>query len=410
MTAIDPHSSSTTQTPGQWAVRWFALVAVAVLCASVPLHHLIWHVVLGHDEPMVRLRSQKEVPAATAETVLSGEWTEQQARALQENSPVAWWLRGSWNELRYRAGVLTSDSVHFGEDGWLFLGETMRPRASRFDKQAEVRRAVFVDVRDRLRAAGIELIVSIVPNKVRIHPGKAFNAGELPAELAGDYRAVLDDLASLGIPAVDLATPLRAAAAAVAGQEDTQQMYFRRDTHWRPGGALVAGQAVAAAVERRFGGVLTPRGTMALSGPNRARGVSDLTALLGLMSCIRIDENGNQRALALSLLTDELAEVREYYGVELVTPAGRVPMFGDDDTAEIVHVGTSFAESSGMKALSFALGRPVRAFIERGASGVSPMQKALQAIDDGLRPKVVVWEIVERGTVGAAWSQYPLPR
>jgi len=56
---------TTTQTPGQWAVRWFAVVAASLLCASVPLHHFVWHGLLGHDEAQVRLRSQKP-PAAAA--------------------------------------------------------------------------------------------------------------------------------------------------------------------------------------------------------------------------------------------------------------------------------------------------------------------------------------------------------
>ena len=401
---------TTTQTPGQWAVRWFAVVAASLLCASVPLHHFVWHGLLGHDEAQVRLRSQKPAPAVTFEGLTSGEWAEQQARALQEDSPVAWWLRGNWNELRFRAGVITSDRVHFGEDGWLFLGDTVRPRAAAFAGLAEPRRALLTEVRDRLRAAGVELVVSVVPSKARIYPDKAFADGVLPAGVEGDYRAVLDELAELGIPAVDLATPLRAAAQAVTGQDDEQQVYFRRDTHWRPGGALVAGQVVAAQVEARFGRLLAKRSEMALNGPSSRRAVSDLTDLLGLLSCIRVADDGDQRPIALSLLTDELAEERQYYGVDVVTPGGKVPMFGTDDAAEVFHVGTSFAKASGMQALAFALGRPTRAFVERGASGVSPMKKALAAVENGLRPKVVVWEIVERGTVAKIWAEPLGPR
>ena len=167
---------------------------------------------------------------------------------------------------------------------------------------------------------------------------------------------------------------------------------------------------VAAQVEARFGRLLAKRSEMALNGPSSRRAVSDLTDLLGLLSCIRVADDGDQRPIALSLLTDELAEERQYYGVDVVTPGGKVPMFGTDDAAEVFHVGTSFAEASGMQALAFALGRPTRAFVERGASGVSPMKKALAAVENGLRPKVVVWEIVERGTVAKIWAEPLGPR
>ena len=99
-------------------MRWFAVVAVSVLCVSVPLLHVVWHGLLGHDEPILRTRSQTTAPAATSENVLNGEWQVKKEVELREASPIVWSLRGNWNELRYRTGVPQSqDSMTTKEKG-----------------------------------------------------------------------------------------------------------------------------------------------------------------------------------------------------------------------------------------------------------------------------------------------------
>ncbi|MFN3241897.1 MAG: alginate O-acetyltransferase AlgX-related protein [Planctomycetota bacterium] len=410
MTAIESNPISEPQTPGQWAVRWFALAAVALLCASVPVVHLLWHGVLGHDEPPIRTRAQTEVPAADVDEVLSGRWMSATERALQERSPIVWSLRGHWNELRYRLGVPRSERVHFGRDGWLFLGNTVRVPLDDFDRASERRRAFFAQVRDRLRAAGVELLVSIVPDKMRVYPQFAFADGVVPPRRDAAYATLQQELAELQIAAVDLATPMRAMAAATVDGDAKAQLYFARDTHWRPGGALVAGQAVAAAVEQRFGASLSPRVPMALTGPSHARAVGDITDMLGMLTMSRRRTEDKDRMVAMSMLTDSLAEQRDYYGLEVRGPGAATPMFGQDATAEVWLTGTSFAEANGMVAVSFALGRPVYGIIERGAPGIAPMQAALREIEAGARPKVVVWEIVERGFFTGQWLEPPLRR
>lgn len=403
MVAVD--QGLQVQTPGQWAVRWFAVVGVALLCVSVPLHHFYWHVLLGRKEAAVPLRSQRGSPPVTLNGVMSGRWADQKAKSLQEDSPIVWWLRGNWNEARYHAGVMTSARLHFGKEEWLFGAATVRPRSAAFVRLAGVRQARLVQVRDFLREKGVALLVAVIPNKVRIYPSQAFDDGVLPRELAGEYQEFLDELSDLQIPAVDLAVPMRAAAAGLVGQDDEFQLYYRRDTHWRPGGALVAARAIAASIETKFGDLLSDRLPTALNGPSSRRTVGDLTSSLGMLSYVRAGQDGKRYSVALSMLTDELAEERQYYGVDVVTAERRIPVLGDDDSAEIVHVGTSFALDNGRVAISYALGRPTRAFITPGASGILPLRDALAAIQAGLRPKLVLWEIVERGSVEQIWKE-----
>jgi len=406
MTAIEPNPTSEPQTPGQWAVRWFAVVSVALLCVSVPLVHFVWHVALGHDAPPIRTRGQTRAPDATWQNVQSGEWMAETERSLQEDSPIVWSLRGHWNELRYRLGVPSSPKVHFGSDGWLFLKHSVRGDLGRFDRATARRRACFAAVRDRLRGFGVELVVAVVPDKARIYPQFAFAEPRMPARREAVYATVQQELAELGIESVDLATPLRLVAAAPV-EHAKDRLYFQRDTHWRPGGALVAGQRIAAAIEARFGAKLAPRVPMGLTGPSHSHGIGDITDMLGILTMLRPHNADNDRLVAMSLLADELAEQRDHYGLEVRGAGAAVPMFGKDAGSEVWLSGTSFADANGMEAVSFALGRAIYAVTQRGAPGLAPMQQLLDEIEAGARPKVVIWEIIERGFFSAQWSDPP---
>jgi len=408
-TAEQPVERDAAQTPAQWAVRWFALVFVAGLCALVPLVHVLWHVVLGHDEPLLRTRSQQQAPAATAENVLSGDWMQQKEIELREASPVVWWLRGSWNELRYRAGIPQSRGVHFGRDDWFFIRNSVEPDNAAFERATDKRRAFLAGVRDLVRQNGAELLMVVIPDKARVYADLAFADGELPPEKRDNYRRILDEFAELGIPAVDMATPLRAARAAERARGDTRDLYYARDTHWLPGGALVGMGAAAAEIERRFGERLGPRVAAEVTGPRVLYAVGDLTDMLGLLTTVQPDAWTDQRTVALSLLSDALIERREIYGSRLLTPAGPVPMNGDDPDAEVLLIGTSFSQANGSAALAFHLGRPVRGVIIRGAQGMLPLRAALDELRSGTRAKVVVWELVERGMFQGAWLDPELP-
>lgn len=397
------------QTPGQWAVRWFVVLSVALLCVSVPLLHLYWHVLLANDEPMIRTRAQRAAPEATADAILDGQWMLDKQRQLQEDSPVTWSLRGNWNELRYLAGVPQSRVVHFGRDEWFFIRTSIRPNNAGFARATAARRRFLAGVRDVVEAAGAELMVVVIPDKARVYPDKAFADGELPPNKRDNYTRILAELGELGIATVDLATPLVAARRALTSDEPVDQLFYARDTHWRPPGALVGGQVVAAAIEARYLPLIGERLATRLSGPTMVRAVGDLTAQLGILSIVQSDEHTGQRTVAMSLLSDRLAEQRQYYGVELVRDGRAVAMFGDDPDAAILLIGTSFSEENGMNALSLALGRPVRGQIIRGAQGMKPLEAALAELRGGTRAKVVVWEMVERGWFEGAWLDPKLP-
>jgi hypothetical protein len=142
---------------------------------------------------------------------------------------------------------------------------------------------------------------------------------------------------------------------------------------------------------------------MELSGVTSVRAIGDLPANMGIATLELPDAIVERRTVAMSLLADHLAEVRDYYGVNVRTAGGSVAMDGKDPNASVLLIGTSFSEENGMSALSLFLGRHVRSCIVRGAAGMKPLRKALDELRTGTRAKVVVWEMVERGFFEDVW-------
>jgi alginate O-acetyltransferase complex protein AlgJ len=396
-------STNAPPTPAQWGVRWFAVVAVALLCASVPLLHLVHHGVLGRSAPIVRTRSQTPMPAVSWAGLAAGTWQSAVERHLREASPVTWWLRGNWNEVRYRASAPQSRAVHVGEDEWFFIRSSLHPDRVAFTAAMARRRDYLEAVRDDVRAAGAELLVVVVPDKVRVYPEHAFAEGVLPSPKAEDYDLVLAEFAAAGIATVD-PRPALAQAKATAAGDPTQELYFRRDTHWRPRGALAVAQAVAVEVEARFAARLSPRQAVEIGNVTRLRAVGDLVANLGILTAETDDPVVGPRTIPLSLLADRLGEMREYYHVVLRTPGGVIGIDGKDDLAEVVLVGTSLSLENGMAAMALALGRPVHAFRGLGAGGTAPMAEAQKALPSLPNVRLVVWEMFERGLFEPEWN------
>lgn len=390
------------QTPAQWAVRWHGLVAAALLTASVPVLHLGWHGVGGQAEPLLVTRSQLPAPPLTWAKLADGSWMLAAERHLREASPVVWWLRSSWNELLLRAGLSQCESVHVGQADWLFLRAEVFADAARFRAGAAVRRQAFCSVRDRVRAAGAELLVLVVPDKSRIYPDFAYPGGVVAPAKADHYATLLGELRECEIVTADAATALQAARAA----SPKELFYYRTDTHWRPLGALAAAQAVAAVVE---GGPLAarlpPRHALQLGAHTGHPGLGDLAASLGIGTIEVETGGGKRRTAALSLTAQRYVEPFDSYRVAAVDPQDRLLLDGKDPAASILLVGTSYTDANGLQALMLALGRSIRVVQENGATSLVPMQRALHDLADPAqpRPQLVVWEIVERGFLEDGW-------
>jgi len=399
--ADEAFSSETQQTPAQWAVRWHGVVFAAALLLSVPVVHLGWHVALGHEKPALQTRSQVERPVPTWDGVLAGSWMTKVENYLREASPIAWWLRGEWNEWLWCCGILQSDEVQMGRDRWLFLKATLHEHRQQFAREATARRRFFAEVRDAVRASGAELVISLVPDKARVYPDFAFRDGVISPAKEPIYGMALQEFRELGIPTADLASALAVARAAMPGVA----LYYARDTHWRPQGALAGAGAVAAAIESLpVAATLVPRRPAGLGTGSTVSALGDLVSMLGLLTCELPFGADRSRTHPLSLFTTELLEDREYYSAVLHTDGGTIDPLVSDAGNDIVLLGTSFSEANGAGGLALSLGRPVRAILGHGASGMAPLHTFAAELKRGTKAKVVVWEIVERGLFEVDWA------
>jgi alginate O-acetyltransferase complex protein AlgJ len=172
--------------------------------------------------------------------------------------------------LRYAVMLPTDLRVVIGRDKWLFLngdgtleqatGQLLRkPAIAKFADRA-------ADLQRRMQAKNTRFLVAIPPN------GSTINRFRLPAWAAhtpavSEYDLMMQALASRGVAAVDLRSPLLAANSA-------NPAYRRTDTHWNRLGALVAYNAVVEAL-REPGWVIDPdrvlRGFEPVPGGDLAR-------------------------------------------------------------------------------------------------------------------------------------------
>ena len=113
--------------------------------------------------------SSVPLPAWQFETFRRGEYADQLERYLRESSWVTFELRGLFNESLWRLGVLETDRVVFGRDGWMFLPETLKWRPAVLESTRARRLAMLGQAKQFAADHGMHLLVLPVPNKVTIY-------------------------------------------------------------------------------------------------------------------------------------------------------------------------------------------------------------------------------------------------
>jgi alginate O-acetyltransferase complex protein AlgJ len=297
-----------------------------------------------------------------------GGWARAYQASLDAASPLRPWAAALWNLVDLRLFRQAPAGVVLGDAGWLFTAEEYaRPihpaaRAAWVDHVAEVG--------DRLEAAGVTLVVALVPAKSGQMP-----AGQPPLpHLAADrYAWALQALHARGVDAVDLRPALADLGASA---------WLRTDTHWTPAGATAVAGALAEHLRRTLPtlgggapGAVEPAGTEAHAG--------DLLRLLEL----------GVFAERFGPPPDRLERER----VVLSAPGG--DLFAEVRLPLTV-VGTSYSADPRWnlaERLEALLGVGVLDAAEVGRGPAAPMAAYLEgAAYDGARPRAVVWEIPER--------------
>jgi alginate O-acetyltransferase complex protein AlgJ len=146
--------------------------------------------------------------------------------------------------LRYSILLPSDLRVIIGRDRWLFLAGDGTIEQATGHLRREPAIAKFADVavklQARLASRNARLLVAIPPNGTTINQARLPAwAAQKPAET--EYDLMLMALKARGVAAVDLRPPLLAANA-------PRPVYRRTDTHWNRLGALIAYNAVVAAL------------------------------------------------------------------------------------------------------------------------------------------------------------------
>ena len=264
-----------------------------------------------------------------------------------------------------RAGVVV------GNDGWLFSKEEFDAPLRRSPNLAEAVKGL-AEIRDTLKAKGIELVVVPLPAKADIyreHAGAAAISADLE-QLYADFRTVLE---RAGIRSVDARAPLLAA-------KGEGQLFLNTDTHWTPLGAGIVAAAVGEALGQRDAAAYT------LKDEAPAPREGDLSKFI---------------------VTGEIAPLVGL-GPESVVPRQAVApdsggaasdIFGPSSIPYVL-TGTSYSANplwSFGEDLKASLGADVLNLAEEGKGPVAPMRAFLAS--ETLRdspPETVIWEFPVR--------------
>lgn len=365
--------------------RPVAIVCVGAFLVLIGLGPLLW--LFG--EP-VKTRAAKPFPTWSTDAFLDGRWTENLRLHLRETSPVTVAFRGVGSELEYLLGVHEAD-VLVGRGGVMFAPFSVRPSFARVRNERDERLAFHRELAAWTAERGIGLLCVVVPDKVRLMPERLFEDGRLPEPKASAYAAFLAELEAGGIATIDLAREFAAARA----ERPEVSLYHERDTHWTAAGAWRAARAITDRLDELGWLADVPPAPIVATPAQVFAARADLASLCGFLTdglfARRVADFGRSAGIRLARTGDPSQAVAP------VQPTARIALCGD-----------SFA---GMLSwtLPAATGRLVdTAGAVPGQGPLAGLLDTLERIDRGeLRPRVLVWELIERSQAEAFWTPRP---
>lgn len=311
-------------------------------------------------------------------TVLNGRWAKAVETHYDDEFPIKRLGTNLWAALDYKLFNEGRPGVVLGRDHWLYSDEEFNPAVNQAQNLQD-NYALVEGVRQTLKAKGVQLVMAIVPAKVRLYPE---HLGEVqPASIhAGLYQDFHARVAADKIIAPDLLGPLQQA------KLHGQQVFLRTDTHWTPDGAEVAAKQLASVINAK---------TLLSGEPQRF--VTDAENITPHSGDLRL-------FLPLDPLFENLMPPKEPLQ-KRVTHAVQTQAAGDDalfadSEMPVALVGTSYSANPNWNfvgALKQALGSEVVSYAEDGHGPILPMLSYLKSDDfKNSPPQVLIWEFPER--------------
>ena len=276
---------------------------------------------------------------------------------------------------RYLAFGEGRKGVVIGKDGWLFSTEELQAPVD----AAAILNAHLEEIqaaKTKMRAAGSELIVALIPEKADIYASelgnhKASNEGDLNYEVA--RKAIL----AQNIVAPDIRTAMISASA-------KSEMFLRTDTHWTPEGAMVGAAAIGTSAAKYE---LTPKNDFEMEAVAPIKVDGDLMRYV-MLGPIRDAAGFSKETINQYILKQPQAATGD-----------STDLFGSE-AIPVTLVGTSYSANENWDfatALKATLKTDVLNVAELGKGPFVPMSTYLAS--DGFRdtpPRLVIWEIPMR--------------
>lgn len=334
---------------------------------------------------------------ATWASFLDGRVTQGIADALA-NAPVPHESARIERGLSWLAIGDLGPRVRQGCEGWLFLTDEFKPHPHGA-AAAQSRLQDVIRTREQLARRGIDLLVTVVPDKSRM----------ASASLCGRYRPTAFEprvvqwtaaLAAAGGHVIDLQGALAQTPAPAAGEDDGTGAFLRTDTHWNERGARRAAQAVAERV-RALG--LTPSPAQAYSETRQAPAArpGDLVRLAGIDWLPVAYQPRMDVQRATSFAAASTAGTSSTGGTDVAAasaPPTEDELFGDAKAPNIALIGTSYSRTSNFVPLLQAALQTtiVNAAMDGGDFSGAARQYFQSPTFKETPPKLVIWEIPER--------------
>lgn len=383
---VAPEPGQEWLSPIEMESKWLRFVRIA-LCLCFVLG-VCTAPVLYFATDGIRTTSSVPPPAVDWEQFTSGKLAKGWERYVKELSPVTYFLRGAYNEARFEAGMLHVPRVIQGKDGWLFLKETVSGPQAAIQHVRPLRRADLKALRQVAEAAGLQVLVVVSPDKTSIYPEHLL-PGQMDEPRRGLYRETQDALADAGFAAIDV----QALFLAHKQQHPEQLLYYERDTHWRGLACDLVAQAIAQELRTRGWDQDLGPAVRYRTKNVQTYAVPDMVKMLGMRTAVPEGEPSPwSTVLRLQVKKDQLPT-----NVELASGAVQ-PLESEHPEAKIAFCGTSYSTGYLQCRLPAELGVAVdtRGVLSGGGT-FGGMRKVIAAVVSGqLRPKVLVWEFVER--------------
>lgn len=180
--------------------------------------------------------------------------------------------------------VSPSPSVIKGHDGWLYYAdddalEDYESNAPMSEQELRDWANALVTTRDALRAQGIAYLFVLAPDKHVIYPEHLPESIHRvrPASRMDDLIAYLH--AHTDVSVLDLRP-------ALVAHKQSEQVYFRTDTHWNDAGAFAGYQQILRAAGQAVRGI-APQERAAFTDVERDEPGGDLAEMLGVSDLLR---------------------------------------------------------------------------------------------------------------------------